>query len=117
MLKFILDVGVGNKIAHYLNDLGYDALLVSSINPNMSDREILEIAEREGRMVITMDKDFGELVYLSDKRHKGVLLLRLEDANATEKVEVMKFIMENFKDNLEEGFCVYKNGRLRIKHK
>ena len=115
MLKFVLDVGVGNKVGQYLTNEGYDALLISTINPSMSDSEILAIAENENRMVITMDKDFGELVYHSEKAHAGVLLLRLEDATGEEKVEVMRFIMDNFKDLLEHKFCVFKNGRLRIR--
>ncbi len=115
MLKFVLDVGVGNKVWEYLNTEGYDALLITMLNPNMPDSEILSIAENEERMVITMDKDFGELVYHSKKAHKGVLLLRLEDATGVEKVEVMQFIINNFKDQLEGKFCVFKNGRLRIR--
>jgi predicted nuclease of predicted toxin-antitoxin system len=115
MLKFVLDVGVGNKVAQYLIANGYDATLITAIDPTMEDTNILSIAEIEERMVITMDKDFGELVYHSKKAHKGVLLLRLEDANGDEKVEIMKFIMDNFKDELEGKFCVFKNGRFRIR--
>ena len=85
MLRFVLDVGVGNKVGHYLTSQGYDATLISTINPIMTDLEILVIAENENRMVITMDKDFGELVYHSNKAHAGVLLLRLEDAQVMKK--------------------------------
>ena len=115
MLKFVLDVGVGKKVGEYLASQGYDTLLITSINPSMPDSEILAIAETENRMVVTMDKDFGELVYHSAKAHAGVLLLRLEDADGEEKVEAMKFIMENFRHLLEHKFCVFKNGRLRIR--
>jgi predicted nuclease of predicted toxin-antitoxin system len=115
MMKFLLDVGVGNKVWHYLTNQGYDVKLITSINPNMPDSDILHIAENEERMVITMDKDFGDLVYHSGKAHKGVLLLRLEDATGDEKVLVMQFIIDNFKEQIEGKFCVFKNGRLRIR--
>jgi predicted nuclease of predicted toxin-antitoxin system len=115
MIKFVLDVGVGYKIWHYLTQNGFDATLITEINPSMSDADILLIAENEARMVITMDKDFGDLVYHSGKAHKGVLLLRLEDATGEEKAETMQFIIENFKDQIEGKFCVFKNGRLRIR--
>ena len=46
----------------------------------MEDEKIIRTAFLENRMVITMDKDFGELVYHSSMKHSGVLLLRLEDA-------------------------------------
>jgi predicted nuclease of predicted toxin-antitoxin system len=115
MIKFVLDVGVGYKVWHYLTNNGYDATLITAINPSMSDSDILAIAENESRMVITMDKDFGDLVYHSGKAHKGVLLLRLEDATGDEKATTMQFIMQNFKDQIEGKFCVFKNGRLRIR--
>ena len=115
MLKFILDVGIGSKVWQYLIANGYDAKLITAINPSMSDSDILFIADNESRMVITMDKDFGELVYHSGKVHKGVLLLRLEDAMGEEKTAVMQFILDNFKDEIEGKFCVFKNGRLRIR--
>lgn len=115
MLKFVLDVGVGYKVWEYLTSNGYDATLITTINPSMSDTDILFIAENESRMVITMDKDFGDLVYHSGKAHKGVLLLRLEDALGEEKAATMQFIIENFKDQIEGKFCVFKNGRLRIR--
>jgi predicted nuclease of predicted toxin-antitoxin system len=115
MLKFILDVGVGNRVWQYLIHEGYDATLISAINPKLTDSDILAIAETEERMVVTMDMDFGELVYRSNKAHKGVLLLRLEDANGSEKAAIMKFIIDNFINDIEGKFCVYKNGRLRIR--
>ena len=115
MLKFILDVGVGSRVWQYLTANGYDAKFITAINPSMSDSDILFIAESESRMVITMDKDFGELVYHSGKAHKGVLLLRLEDAMGEEKAAVMQFILDNFKHEIEGKFCVFKNGRLRIR--
>jgi predicted nuclease of predicted toxin-antitoxin system len=115
MLKFVLDVGVGNKVGQYLMANGYDVVMIATLNPNMSDLDILAIAELDDRMVITMDKDFGELVYHTSKAHKGVILLRLEDANGDEKVEVMKFIMDNFSTQLEGKFCVFRNGRFRIR--
>ena len=66
-------------------------------------------------MVITMDKDFGELVYNSVLPHAGVLLLRLEDARSEEKVRIVEEILNNYSDKIVNKFCVYKDGRLRIR--
>ena len=48
----------------------------------MPDAEILKLAEKGKAIIITMDKDFGALVFKSHEPHKGVLLLTLEDALA-----------------------------------
>lgn len=115
MLKFILDVGVGNKVFDFLSEQGYDTLSVSTLDHSMSDVDILSIAEQDERMVITMDKDFGELVYRSGKNHRGVLLLRLEGATGQEKVVIVRQILESFADQIEDSFCVFQNGQLRIR--
>ena len=69
ILKFLVDVGVGKKVEHWLIEHGYGISSVRDINPRMLDSEILKIAVSENRMIITMDKDFGELVYNSGLLH------------------------------------------------
>jgi len=114
-LKFLVDVGVGKKVEKWLLENGYDVKSVRDINPKAKDSEILNLAVLESRMVITMDKDFGELVYNSGKLHSGVLILRLEDANGDQKVETVKRILSEYKDKIKNKFCVFQGGRLRIK--
>ena len=62
-LKFLVDVGVGKKVEEYLLEKSYDAKAVRSLDQRMPDQEIIRLAALENRIVITMDKDFGELVY------------------------------------------------------
>jgi len=49
------------------------------------------------------------------RKHNGVLLLRLEDATGDEKAEVMRRILLSFSEQIEGKFCVFQNGRLRIR--
>ena len=81
----------------------------------MKDVEILNLAPREGCLVITMDKDLGEPVFRSGHKHAGVLLLRLEDATGSEKVEVVREIFTSYGEELLGSFSVYQSGRLRIR--
>ena len=113
-LKIIMDVGVGKLSEEWLSQQGHDVLATRTIDPRMGDNEILDIAAQETRLVITMDKDFGELVYKHKAAHAGVLLLRLEDATGVEKVQVITEIFSQHGDKLFGSFSVYKNGRLRI---
>lgn len=113
-MKFVLDVGVGKKVENYLRDEGHEVISILNVNPSMKDDAILEIAVQAGAMVITMDKDFGELVFRDKQGHNGVLLLRLEDATGQQKVEVVKLILQNHINELEGNFCVYQNNKLRI---
>ncbi len=114
-LKFLVDVGVGRKVEEYLQTHGYDTKSVRDINPSMQDKDIIGIAALEDRMVITMDKDFGELVYHSSMKHYGVLLLRLEDATGLEKQKIVDHIILNYSDKIENHFCVFQNDKFRIR--
>lgn len=114
-LKFLVDVGVSKKVEDWLRNQGYDVKCVRDMDPRMPDMEILKIAASENRMVITMDTDFGELVYNSGFAHAGVLLLRLEDAKADEKVKVIRGILRDHSEKIMNCFCVYKDEKLRVR--
>jgi predicted nuclease of predicted toxin-antitoxin system len=114
-LKFLIDAGVGRQVERWLRENGYDVLAVRDLDPRMLDAAILKLAAEEKRLVITMDKDFGELVYRSQTGHAGVLLLRLGHAAGEQKVQVVCQIMDSYAEKLAGNFCVYQEGRLRIR--
>jgi predicted nuclease of predicted toxin-antitoxin system len=114
-LKFLVDVGVGRTVEEFLLEKGYDTKTVRSLDQRMPDQEIIRLATSERRMVITMDKDFGELVYHSGLDHCGILLLRLEDATGVEKRRVISRILAKYSDKMENNFCVYQNNKFRIR--
>ena len=116
-LKFLVDVGVGEKVEDFLYKNGYDILSVRKLNPRMSDSEIINIAAKDNRIVITMDKDFGELIYDSGLIHKGILLLRTENCSGDKKAKILSEILINYSSELEENFCVFSKDRLRIRRK
>lgn len=116
-LKFIIDVGVGKKVEDFLYKSGYDVLSAREINPSMSDIKIIGIASKDNRIIITMDKDFGELVYNSGLTHKGILLLRTENCSGDKKVIILSEILNDYSGELEENFCVFSKDKLRIRRK
>jgi predicted nuclease of predicted toxin-antitoxin system len=64
-LKFLVDVGVGRQVEQYLPGKKFDIKAVRLMDQCMPDQEIIRLTALEKRIVITMDKDFGELVYHS----------------------------------------------------
>ena len=63
-MKFLLDVCVASRILHdTLTDLGHDVLSARDGYANASDETLLALAHREARVLVTEDKDFGELVF------------------------------------------------------
>ncbi len=114
-MKFLVDVGVGKSVENFLHEKRYDTKAVRDIDPAIPDEKIIQIAASEKRMVVTMDKDFGELVYHSLMDHCGVLLLRLDDAIGAEKRKVMEFIIDNYSSQIQNCFCVFQNDKFRIR--
>jgi predicted nuclease of predicted toxin-antitoxin system len=115
LLSVLTDVGVGTAVEDWLRAEGYDIKAVRDVDPRMSDDAILAWAVRERRPVVTMDKDFGEMVYRSGQAHAGILLLRLDDATGVQKVRVVRQIFTQHGHQLPQHFSVYQNGRLRIR--
>lgn len=114
-MKVLIDVSAGQVVADAVRALGHDVQAVWDVDPRMADADILAWAVREGRLVVTMDKDFGELVYRSGEPHAGVLLLRLEAMRAAERAQIVTDIFMNHANELVGHFSVYQHGRLRIR--
>ena len=114
--KIVIDVGVGRIIEEWLSEQGYDVISVRKINHEMPDLQILNLANKEQAIIVTMDKDFGELVYKELSFHYGILLLRLEDAVAEEKLSAIQNIFPTYFSQIQNNFCVYQNGKLRIRN-
>ena len=114
-LKFIVDVGVGRSIEEWLKSQDFKVLTIGSINPEMADSQIMQLANLEDGVIITMDKDFGELVFKENNSHKGILLLRLEDAVSEEKLAAIQNIIPEHLEKLKNNFSVYQNGKLRTR--
>ena len=115
VLKFLIDVGVGRKVEEYLTKQGHDVATIRDIDPRMSDSDIIRLSALQSRVIVTMDKDFGELVYHSSLEHSGVLLLRLEDATGAQKVRVVADIMKGYSTHLPNSFCVYQSNKFRVR--
>ncbi len=111
----MIDVGVGRSVEEFLKAAGHEVLSVRELDPRMRDVDILDLAAREGCLVITMDKDFGELVFRTGRKHAGVLLLRLEGARGREKVAVVEEIFASYGEELVGSFSVYQSGKLRVR--
>lgn len=114
-INFLIDVGVGKKVENYLDEQGFNVKAIRYIDPSMTDSNIIKLAFKEERVIITMDKDFGELVYHSSMDHSGIILLRLEDATGQEKLNIMKEILAKYSDKLKNHFSVYQRGKFRIR--
>jgi len=78
------------------------------------DDEVIEKALTESWILITNDRDFGEMVFRRQREHKGVIFLRLEDERAANKIAVLQSLLENHAEKLPEQFVVATETRVRF---
>ncbi len=88
-MKFITDENLGVKVPRYFRSLGYDVISATEVALSKPDTDILDIANKENRILLTTDKDFGELVFKEKLIHSGVILLRLKDESVENKKKVL----------------------------
>ena len=113
-MRFLADEGCDFAVVRALRGSGHDVTAISEILPRVEDTEVLGMAFREERIVLTEDKDFGQLVYAHSKRTRGVIFLRYP-ASARQRVskEVVKLVKEHGEE-LSGCFVVVQPGRIRI---
>ena len=116
-MKFLVDESAGNSIVNLLRSLGHDVLSIAENYSGIDDTEVLSIAFKEDRVLITNDKDFGELVYRFSLPHKGVILLRLQDESASNRIEVVHSLLQNYIDRVADNFIIASEDKIRIRYK
>lgn len=114
-MKFIVDASSGLAIVNFLISHGYDVISVAREMPTADDQTILEKAKLEQRIVITNDKDFGELVFRSRKANQGVVLIRLSDESSVNRVRAIKAVLDRCGGRIENHFSVVTETEIRIR--
>ena len=103
-MRFLIDVCVGTAVAEFLIRAGHDVAQVRDADCRMDDQEILEQAQQQERILVTLDKDFGVLVFREGLSHAGII--RLPDVRRGRRVSIMGQILERHGKDLEEGAIV-----------
>lgn len=113
-MRFLLDVCAGGRLRTWLEDLGHDVVEVRSRNSSLGDEEVLAWAWKEKRIIVTVDKDFGELAVKRGQAHCGII--RLPDLSFTERKTLMERILSRHITDLETGNIITASRtRIRIR--
>lgn len=113
-MRFLIDECTGPRVASWLREQGHDVVSVYESCRGASDEAILQRATTEGRVLITYDKDFGEMVFREKQAHQGIILLRIERLGTTHKIDVLRQIIERYGEQLLKMFIVATSHQVRI---
>jgi len=113
-MKLLLDACVWGGARQELKAAGHDVVWAGEWPTDPGDEEILARAHREGRVLVTLDKDFGELAVVYRISHSGIL--RLVNLSARRQAAVCLRVLALYGEALKAGAIVTAEpGRLRIR--
>ncbi len=106
-MKFLIDQDVYGVTTKFLIDGGHDVIMVAQIGlAQASDEEILRVAESENRIVVTRDRDYGNLVFVR-AIGTGVIYLRVLPKTVNEVHNELAKVIENYSEvELKGAFVV-----------
>lgn len=114
-MKFLLDESADFPLASYLQEASHDVTAIAHDYPHvLKDEEVLKIAVKEKRVLITNDRDFGELIFRQKLRHSGVILFRLGKEDIATKKSWLKTVLANHLNSLK-NFIVITDHGIRVR--
>lgn len=113
-MRFLVDECTGPVVAEWLRASGHEVFSVYEEVRGLGDDEVISAAYYSDYILVTNDKDFGEKVYRERRPHRGVVLMRLDDERAANKVEVLRRLLEAYADRLAGHFVVVTEKRVRF---
>jgi predicted nuclease of predicted toxin-antitoxin system len=113
-VRFVADESCDFAIVRALREAGHDVIAIAEIFPQATDEYILEMSREASRILVTEDKDFGELVYAATLETSGVILLRFPGDARSSMAKALVRAVQSLSDRLTSGFVVVELGRIRI---
>jgi predicted nuclease of predicted toxin-antitoxin system len=113
-MLFLADESCDLCMTRILRAEGHDVMLVSDTHQGANDLTVINLALTLSRVLITEDKDFGQLVYASGQCHNGVILLRYSFQLRHQIADQLSALVKSRGESLAHAFSVIEPGRIRI---
>ncbi|MGI9862841.1 DUF5615 family PIN-like protein [Moorella naiadis] len=114
-MRFLADENVDREIVVELRKRGYQVTYVAEMDPGISDDTLLDLANKEKAILITADKDFGEIVFRQQRVTEGVVLVRLSGLPQEVKARLVVLSIEKHLTEITGSFTVITRNHIRIR--
>jgi predicted nuclease of predicted toxin-antitoxin system len=115
-MNLLIDESVDRQVVEKLRQDGHNVVYISDLDPGISDEVVLSTANSTRALLVTADKDFGELVFRRQQVNAGVLLIRLAGLPPQSKAELVAAAVRDHSDELPGAFSVLSRGMIRIRN-
>jgi predicted nuclease of predicted toxin-antitoxin system len=116
-MRFLLDESADARLGPYLVGLGHDVTRIAADYPaGLSDPEVLALAVSDNRILITFDRDFGEIVFRESQIHTGVVYFRLERPDLSVEMALVDRLLRDHSADLQD-FVTVTERRIRVRRR
>jgi predicted nuclease of predicted toxin-antitoxin system len=113
-VRLVADENCDFSVVVDLRLAGYDVVAITERMPGADDETVIEFARSERRLLITEDKDFGQLVFAAAKQNSGVILIRYPASTRSALTAALLKLLSDNGENLYSRFAVLEPGRVRV---
>ena len=114
-MRFLVDECCDAGVVGALRGDGHDVLYATEALRGATDDELLTCAVSEERILLTEDKDFGELVYRLRRTAHGIVLLRFDVADRALKIPRLRYLLKQQAERLRGAFVVLEADKVRFR--
>jgi predicted nuclease of predicted toxin-antitoxin system len=114
-VKIVADENIDQQIVDRLRLDGHQVLSIADLDPGIDDDAVLLKSRESNSVLVTADKDFGELIFRQHLLHSGVMLIRLSGLKPEWKAELVALAFSKHADELSQGFAVLSRRALRLR--
>lgn len=114
-MNILADESIDRQIVERLRQDGHLVYYVAEMDPGIADDTVLHLANQNEAILLTADKDFGELVFRQHQLTLGVVLVRLAGLSPIHKAEIVSSTIGRHLSELPDRFAVITPGVLRIR--
>jgi predicted nuclease of predicted toxin-antitoxin system len=113
-MNFLADESCAGPVIRALREAGHHVVAIAEVAKGTADEQVMERALKERRVLITEDRDFGELLYARGGSSAGVIFVKFHSRARRAKPTAVVEAVAKLGGRLEGGFAVVETGRVRI---
>ena len=114
-MNILADESLDGPIIDWLRSIGHNVIAIAEQSPGRSDIKVIDEAIQSGRVLVTSDRDFGELAFRFAKRPRGIALLRIRTPSAETYLRVFQTHWPAIEMKIDGHFVVVSRGRIRTR--
>jgi len=115
MMRFLADENVSRLVIERLRSSGFEVISIGETRSGAPDKDVLDAAAAEDCILLTEDRDFGELVIRQRLAVRGMILLEMDRLSNATEADVVAEVVSAHADRLLGNLLVIEPGRIRVR--